>query len=117
MAEAAAQVLSLPKALNKLSEEQRDSVRSWVEEMLKEWGELGDNDFEYLQKNFGLQREDSQQLADYLVDTEDIMPCVDLETKTLKISKSTYELGRVLGTGKYAEVRKGRNIETRKPYA
>jgi len=85
--------------------------------MLKEWGELGESDFDYLQKNYGLERPDSQQLADYIVDKEDIMPCVDLETKVLKISKSTYELGRVLGSGKYAEVRKGRNIETRKPYA
>lgn len=112
------QIQHVPAALGKLSKEKQDSLRLFVREVLLEWGTVGDNELETLCQEYGLEKKDSIEVCEFIKTDEEWIP-LDLESKRLKIGKppAEYELGAVLGSGKYAEVRRGRNINTRKLYA
>lgn len=112
----AKRLAEVPAALGKLSKEKQDSLRLFVREVLQEWGAVGDNDLETLCQQYGLEKKDSIEVCKFIKEDEDVKP-LDLASKQLKIGKGEYELGAVLGSGKYAEVRRGRNIVTRKLFA
>lgn len=106
----------VPAALGKLSQNQRDSLREFITSLLLEWGDVGEKDIEDIAQQYGLEKKDSIEVCAFIKEDEEVAP-LDLESKRLKIGKSEYELGQVLGSGKYAEVRRGRHVDTRKLFA
>jgi len=106
----------LPVALGKLSQHQRDSLKEFITNLLLEWGEVNEEGYAEITQTYGLEKKDSEQYITHLKEDGEFA-ALDLESKKIKIGKSEYELGAVLGSGKYAEVRRGRHADTRKLFA
>lgn len=102
---------SPPQFFLSLSDEERSSICSYVSDVLSTAGELTPDALQHMADSWGLEAEDSLSFASYIEENEDLAPPVWQGEGTVTIRGTEYQVGAVLGSGKYAEVRRGRRTE------
>jgi len=107
----------MPQALGRLSEQERESLRTFISSLLTE---LGEAELNKMSSQWGLRKQEAVEVANYFkpeANPRGDLATLNPNTTRITIKNNTFDIGRKLGNGKYAEVRRGVNVETRKRYA
>jgi len=102
-----------PQVLNEFSETDQEVILKAVEKRMSSSPNEASN---YLQKQ-GFTAEQIQETIAYVQDAADASPPLEENAELVKIKEDFYRLGKVLGTGKYAEVRLAIKQTTQKKVA